>query len=70
MNGGPSTGGAPAGGAAPAYQGAGQQAKAFRGKSSSSVKAELVSETGRISARRKKRNQKRAARRAVARRKK
>lgn len=56
MNGGPSTGGVPVGGAAPPYQGAGQQAKAFQGKGSPGANG-----------RKTKRNQNRARRRAKAR---
>jgi len=56
MNGGPATGNVPVGGAAPSYQGAGQQAKVFQGKGSIPA-----------SPRNQKRNQKRAARRAKAR---
>jgi hypothetical protein len=56
MNGGPATGNVPVGGAAPPYQGAGQQAKVFQGKGSNAA-----------SPRKAKRNQKRATRRAKAR---
>ena len=60
MNGGPSTGGVPVGGAAPPYQGAGQQAKDFQGTGSPPGKP----------SRKQKRNNNRARRRAIARTKK
>jgi hypothetical protein len=59
MNGGPATGGVPAGGAAPPYQGAGQQAKRFRGKGyREPIKSKLVTETGRNEASRKRKRRK------------